>query len=321
MQQKIYQLPIIQEYFYMRFTVTKIKATLFLFGLLIISMPLYASTKTNIQPNPTDISTKNVVKQRADAEKKGTNNPFFISFYKPTYLLPFYYTSNPFYSIYQNNTPNAQKIKNTEVSFQFSFKVPIVRNIFRNGTNFYIAYSQVSFWQAYNNSPFFRETNYEPEMFIANEVNWRLFNGWALNFLNFGFVNQSNGRGGINERSWNRVYTDLTFANGNWMVDVRPWFIVHDHSFNTYNPNIGTYLGYERTIFAYKHNRQEFSLETRNTVESGFKHAAYQFTWSFPITSHINGFFLVFSGYGQSLIEYNHYTNSVGIGIALSNWV
>ncbi|MFN7095894.1 MAG: phospholipase A, partial [Burkholderiales bacterium] len=26
-------------------------------------------------------------------------------------------------------------------------------------------------------------------------------------------------------------------------------------------------------------------------------------------------------GYGQSMIEYNHYTNSIGIGIALNDWI
>jgi len=35
----------------------------------------------------------------------------------------------------------------------------------------------------------------------------------------------------------------------------------------------------------------------------------------------VKGYVQVFSGYGQSLIDYNRYTNGVGIGFALSDWI
>jgi phospholipase A1 len=63
------------------------------------------------------------------------------------------------------------------------------------------------------------------------------------------------------------------------------------------------------------------TLETRNMIESGGRRSGTTVSWSFPMTKYLKGYVQVFSGYGQSLIEYNHRTNSVGMGIALSNWV
>ena len=41
----------------------------------------------------------------------------------------------------------------------------------------------------------------------------------------------------------------------------------------------------------------------------------------FPLVNHFHGYVQGFSGYGQSLIEYNHYTNSASLGIAINDWI
>ena len=88
-----------------------------------------------------------------------------------------------------------------------------------------------------------------------------------------------------------------------------------------HNPDITKYLGYERILFAFKFYRQEMSFQFQNTVESGFKRGSIIATYSFPLLRKLYGYVQFFSGYGQSLIEYNHYTNSVGIGVALNDWI
>src|SRR5580700_10342617 len=59
---------------------------------------------------------------------------FAITFYKPTYILPYYYTGSPFESIYQGNTPDNEQIQRYEVKFQLSFKVPVLKNLIRKGS-------------------------------------------------------------------------------------------------------------------------------------------------------------------------------------------
>jgi outer membrane phospholipase A len=77
---------------------------------------------------------------------------FSLSFYKPNYVLPFYYTQYPDQEVYYEHTPENQSLKPYEVKYQLSFKAPLWENIFNNPSTLYLAYSQLSYWQAYNKS-------------------------------------------------------------------------------------------------------------------------------------------------------------------------
>jgi len=286
------------------------------------TQPANASTTAPILPSSTHPYTEvSPVEERVKKEDNIVPNSFAIAFYKPTYVLPYYYTGSPYYSVYANNTPQNERLKNSEIKYQLSFKVPVWKNILHYPTTLFLAYTQLSYWQAYNKTAFFRETDYEPELFLANEINLHLFGDWHTNLLNIGAVHQSNGYGGTMERTWNRIYLELIASNDNWMVSVKPWFVINDSTLRRYNPDIVSYLGHGQILVAYKYYRQGFSVQARSFLEHGGERTTGEFTWSFPITPYLNGYLQVFSGYGQSLIEYDHRTNSVGVGIALSNWV
>jgi phospholipase A1 len=258
---------------------------------------------------------------RAKMEDKMPTNYFAIAFYKPTYVLPYYFTQHPYNSIYNNNTPDNEHLKHTEAKYQLSFKVPIWKNILGFPTTIYLGYTQLSYWQAYNHLAFFRSTDYEPEVFVANEVNFHLFKKWNINFLNVGAVHQSNGFGNELERSWNRIYLQATLSDPNWMISIKPWLIIQDHTYKRSNPDIGKYLGYGQIILGFKHNRQTISLSLHNIIESGGRRATAEFNWSFPINTYLKGYAQVFTGYGQSLVEYNHRTMGAGIGLAFNDWI
>lgn len=264
-----------------------------------------------------DRAATDPVEERAKQEEKIPPNYFAITLYKPTYILPFYYTGSPANAIYQNNAPANQRIKNAEFKYQFSLKVPLWKNINSSISSLFFSYTQRSYWQLYNHSPFFRESNYEPEIFLANEVNWVLHQNWKMNFLNAGVSHQSNGYGNSLQRGWNRFYLDAVNSVGDWMVGLRPWYII---SSNDNNRDIGNYLGHGSITVAYQYKKNVFSIQAHNLVEN-INRATAEVTWSFPITPYIKGYVQLFSGYGQSLIEYNHRTNSAGIGIAFNDWI
>ena len=70
--------------------------------------------------------------------------------------------------------------------------------MFHSPVSLNVAYTQLSYWQVYAKSQFFRETNYEPAIFLSDNFSKI---GWVMSVLH-----QSNGRGGKLERSWNRYF-------------------------------------------------------------------------------------------------------------------
>jgi phospholipase A1 len=46
-----------------------------------------------------------------------------------------------------------------------------------------------------------------------------------------------------------------------------------------------------------------------------------QFDWSFPLQDRLRGYVQFTSGHGESLIDYNHRQNTLGIGVLLSDWM
>lgn len=159
------------------------------------------------------------------------------------------------------------------MNFQFSLKYPLWKITDKNTLN--IAYTQKSFWQAYQSNAFFSETNYTPEIFLANEVNWPIGSTVKAQFLNAGLVHQSNGEGGALERSWNRAYAEGIFTTQNWTLSVEPWYVFQDNTYTTQNPDMAHYMGYGQTTLSYQRNEQEWSLMARTR--------ALQATWSFPL--------------------------------------
>jgi phospholipase A1 len=258
---------------------------------------------------------KTALAKRIKTEDKVANNPYSLILYKPTYILPFYYTGTPYKAIYQHQTPEGQTVMSSEFKFQLSFQVPIVNHFFGDKNTLSIGYTQDSFWQVYAKSQYFRETNYEPEIFLrrlqTDNFSWQL-----------GIVHQSNGRGGEYERSWNRTYLQGIYSGSNWAVQANLWALIFKaESSDLHNPQIAHYLGNGNLIMSYKFGDMTLSLMSRNNLQSGFERGAEQLTFSFPLHGHFRGFVYAFSGYGQSLIEYDHYTNAVALGIALNDWI
>lgn len=253
--------------------------------------------------------------------------------YHQNYIMPVYYTETPDQQAYLSNTPDNQHISRLDTKYQLSFEVPIVTfghddvsgkgDEKNNGTEYatmYVTYTQLSYWQNWNHgSWFFRENNYEPALMVGTPLG-QLDNKWQWNL---GYVHQSNGRGGSDERTWNRLFIEGGMKTGNLSMSIKLWNVLRDESFKLHNPDLVRYLGYGRWIASYHLNNNTFSLQSRNNVTSGFSRGLWQVSWSFPLTGNVigmRGFVQYLYGYGQSLIEYNHRSNAVGIGISFSDF-
>ena len=265
---------------------------------------------------PSSDGGESIIAERIAAEKATRDNPFVLSPHKQNYVLLASYNEHPNYEIY--NIPESE-FDRIEMKFQLSFKIPVYEGVFGTEADLYAAYTNLSFWQAYNrniSSPF-RETVHEPEMFLVVPNDWTLF-GWKNSLLQFGFVHQSNGEGGFLSRSWNRIYANLLFEKGDFLLGVRPWHRIPESDDD--NPDIDEFLGHYEMRGIYKRDDHTYSLMVRNLFENR-GHETYQVDWSFPIYKRWRGYVQYFSGYGESLVDYNADIKRFGVGVQLTDWL
>ena len=147
------------------------------------------------------------------------------------------------------------------------------------------------------------------------------YSDFIIQWLGPGLVHQSNGQAGSLSRSWNRIYADFIFEKGNWYFSVKPWWRIPEKRSNDDNPDITDYLGHFEFSGLYKKGNQTFDFMIRNNLDFSQNYGAIQLGWSFPISKKVRGYVQWFNGYGESLIDYNAYSISIGIGIQLSDWL
>lgn len=313
------------------------KASLFVFALL-LPFSVLASEPPDDPQAPTDPASvepkspkpiekraqedHGLVDQRVIREVSTVENPFVITPHRPNYVLPVQYTTNPHNESYEGNLPAGKGLDSIEMKFQISMKFPLAFNLFGKKNSLWVAYTQQAFWQAYNSSisaPF-RESNYEPEIFMSFNIDSDWF-GIRPKYLNIGLDHQSNGRSDPYSRSWNRIYADFIFEKDNLVVSIKPWYRIPESRQNDDNPDIEKYLGYGELNGIYVMGNYSVDFMLRNNLRASDNKGAIQLGFTFPLWGKLRGYVQYFNGYGESLIDYNHSTQSLGVGIMLTNWL
>jgi phospholipase A1 len=268
------------------------------------------------EPEPPLLSALSRHWELDDAAKQGA---FLFRPHHPNYLLPLKYSNHP------NNTPLQgtlvqpdQGLDPIETELQLSFKIKAMEGMFgHDNADLWFGYTITSFWQAYNDtisSPF-RETDYEPEAMLVYRTDYEIA-GFRGRFINLGAVHQSNGRAAGLSRSWNRVYAQFGFERDNLALLIRPWYRIPEGDEDD-NPDIVDYMGHGDLQLVYRKGRNAYSLLLRNNFSSD-NHGAMKLDWNFPLYGRLKGYVQYFNGYGESLIDYNHKQQTIGLGVSLA---
>jgi len=230
-----------------------------------------------------------------------------VSFHKDMFATPFTYNER-FTGV------------ETETVFQLSLKARVL------DWPVFFGYTQRSFWQAYDheNSAPFRETNYNPELFARFLAgNW-LSSEWGFDL---GFEHESNGREAPSSRSWNRLYAVAFHEANDDVFSVKVWHRLKEDpkvdardALGDDNPDIVDYYG--NTEFRYrrcvdgKDCHHLFTSMLRGNLDTG--KGAIELSWHYPTNSEQTSWYVyLFSGYGESLIDYNVSEKRLGIGVSL----
>ena len=171
----------------------------------------------------------------------------------------------------------------------------------------------------------FLDSSYKPELLYLKE---RVFGGEKSGFLRLdlqtGFQHESNGKDGLDSRSLNVAYLRPTLFMGpedgfQVSLTARPRVYIGDLNDN---PDIARYRGYAdlRLTAGW---RRSLQLSATGRVGDRADRGSLQLDLSYPLlritgdSLAIYAFAQYFTGYGESLLQYDQRNSAFRVGIAL----
>ncbi len=243
-----------------------------------------------------------------------------LGMYNSNYLLLGRYTDH------KNETPYTQlpgneefNLNDVETKFQLSFKGRVWSSSDRS-LGIWGAYTQNNSWQLYNKkqSRPFRETNYMPEVFISYRPDINLGLGFNWKLITAGYTHQSNGRNDELSRSWNRFFTEIGIENGNFAMYGKAWYRIPEKTRSDENPGITDFYGNGQLNAVYRWEGHSFTTLVQGNFSTG--KGSVQLGWySPPVLGALRAYVQGFSGYSETLADYNWRQNTIGIGFALND--
>jgi phospholipase A1/A2 len=256
--------------------------------------------------------------------KRGT---FVVRTYQPNFVLPLHYSSSinqapssPTRGLVTDRPP----YRATEAKFQISLRTKVAEGLLLPDADLWVAYTQRSLWQVWNpqqSSPF-RSTDYQPEAIYVVPVPARfgtLPGGWRWRMTQLGLVHQCNGQGGASSRSWNRVYATAAFDRGDFGLMVRGYRRLGEKT-NDDNPDMSRFIGNTELVASWLPGLSTASLTWRTHTRSAGR-GSLQLDWTYPVNpaqpTGLRWYAQLFTGYGETLLDYNHRQTSLGLGLTL----
>ena len=287
-----------------------------------------AEVLENVGVTQADIEKYTPLSLAYDLDKNSERGTWTVRAYRPTYVMPLFYTFDPNLSPSTSTRPQPEKpftsndTRNTDLKFQLSLKTKVAEDLFNTNADLWFGYTQESHWQVYNedNSRPFRATDYQPEVFLTQPVTANLPFGGRLRMLGAGAIHHSNGQDDPLSRSWNRAYVMAGAEWGKLSVIPRLWLRVNNENDSSEdNADIEDFMGYGDIKFLYGLPSQQ-SLSGTLRYNPGTNKGAAQIDYTYPLSKNVNGFVQVFQGYGESIVDYNYENTSIGFGIVLNDW-
>ncbi|WP_406624175.1 phospholipase A [Acidovorax sp. SDU_ACID1] len=231
-----------------------------------------------------------------------------------------------------NSAEDPVAYRRTEMRVQLSVRTKLAQGLLTRGDpqlrdSLWVGYTQQSYWQLFsaNISRPFRNTDHEPEIVYVYPTDAKLPFGWRWRYSGLGLVHQSNGQSDPLSRSWNRVYlmTGMELDN-RWTVTGRIWKRLHESADSDNNPGISGYVGRAELGLGWNVDKDNLlTLTARHSLDSAGR-GSVRLEWLQSLGTSLVGnrtnlrlHTQLFSGYGDSLIDYNRKRTVFSVGVSL----
>lgn len=228
-------------------------------------------------------------------------------------------------------SPDSEAYQKHEMRIQLSARTKIASGLLTGPASggkdsLWFGYTQQSYWQLFNGaiSRPFRTTDHEPEVFYVYPTDAQLPFGWRWRYSGVGLVHQSNGQSNPLSRSWNRWYLMTGAELGNrWQLHLKAWKRIHESTLEDDNPHIQDYIGRGEIKLGWNVNDQNYlGFTARGSLGQG--RGSGRIEWLRTLGEGWNGgksnlrlHVQLFSGYGDSLVDYNYKRTVLSVGLSL----
>ncbi|MCJ0761627.1 phospholipase A [Variovorax terrae] len=227
------------------------------------------------------------------------------------------------------HTASYQPYQRYETRIQLSVRTKIAQGLLTHDQehardSLWFGYTQQSYWQLFNGaiSRPFRNTDHEPEIIYIYPTDAELGHGWRLRYSGIGAVHQSNGQSLPLSRSWNRVYLMAGMEKGDaFRLQGRVWQRLRESAADDDNPGISDYIGRAEVAGFWNPNKTNtFGMTVRHSLSADAR-GSVRLEWLRTLgnaeTSGLRFHTQIFSGYGDSLVDYNRRRTVLSVGLSL----
>ena len=249
------------------------------------------------------VNTVEKEKLEADSIRRALDNGPYFTLYKDNYFIA---------GTTIGGKPTAT---NSDVKFQVSIAQRLTNSTLPFNTYLYLFYTQKCMWNVFENSMPMRDFNFNPGIGLAKHL---FVKNRYVGKVTLMIEHESNGRDGIESRSWNKVsLASNIFIDPNFMVHGKVWIPIID---GQNNQDILYYNGIYQvgTTFTTPNKRFGFALTMVKRKGWNFK---YNTIWevNYRLFKDENQFLFLqyYNGYGENLLDYNQYHSRLRIGLVI----
>ena len=228
----------------------------------------------------------------------------------------------PYFSLFKDNylivgttTEEEPTRDNSDAKFQLSVFQRITKSKLPFDTYLFFQYTQRAYWNVFQNSLPIRDLNFNPGLGIGHLIvykNRHVGRGYLM------MEHESNGEGGVESRSWNRLSLGMAiFLGNNVEVQAKGWYPFID---GRRNKDILDYAGIFQFGGSCRTNNDRLQLGLllvkRRAQRMNFN---TQVELSYKLNKNENHYLFLqyYNGYGENLLEYNQYQSRIRFGFVI----
>ncbi|MDD5781755.1 MAG: phospholipase A [Muribaculaceae bacterium] len=232
------------------------------------------------------------------------------------------FDSGPYFTLFKDNYFTAgtsigpkPSRTNSDVKFQVSIAQRLTKSTLPFHTYLFLAYSQKTFWNVFEESMPMRDLNFNPGIGLSKLL---IVKDRLIGKATLMVEHESNGRDGLASRSWNRISLSANiYIDPNIMIHGKAWIPIVD---GENNRDLLDYYGLYQTGVVLTTTNRRFGFSVLLTKRKGWNlNYNTVIELNYRLFKKDNQFLFVqyYNGYGENLIDYNEYHSRLRVGIVI----